>query len=205
MTHLSGEKGFVAVPATIADANEPISTGAYRFIADNALHMGDVCGRVFVNDQWPAGIITNDPGTGGYNKIKSFGPFRLTVGPDGVAYPVRIRIAGMKDGKAGSVKFRVVLSPVGISSVYSTGANSTESATTTLTTSTAWLTTTSTLLSLSRGQTAQCVSTESSSDDGTAQTSVVVYKAMIDVYGANVTLAAEPMLTALYAAEYVGV
>lgn len=207
MTSLSSSKYFEALPSTIADGGKPVSTGRFRRLADNGIHLGDSSGRVLVNAAFPSGLIGVYPESGGYTNIRSFGPFALTVGPDGIAYPVRIRIAGSRDGKAGTVKFRVALNPfnlpAGIPRLGS-GDRATETSNTSVTTN-QWLTTTSTLLSLSAAQTARCLVDESTSDDGIVRSTSAVYKATIDVFGANVSGLAEPLLTAVYAAEFVGV
>lgn len=198
-------KTFLAMPATVADANAPVSVGRFRALADNGLHLGDSCGRVLVNLQYPGGLLGPLVGLGEYNKIVSI-PVRLTVDSNGIAYPVRIRIAGCTDGKAGTVSFRAVLTPRGVPSVYYNTSDDlvTETSNTSVTT-VAWLTTTSTLLQWDSRLTALALSTDISTDDGTAQINVTTYKANLDIYGKRVASNAEPSLLAVYAAEYVGV
>lgn len=207
MSHKSTLKGFVAVPTIMADDFFPISTGRHRFLVDNGLHLADQCGRVLCNMVWTTPIRPTAPAVGEYSEIIVLGPFRLTVGPDGIAYPIRVRIAGRKDAKAGTVSFRMAFGSLTRVRTYfnSDQANVTDVTTPTGSTTNAWLPTDSTLLSMTASQTAECLALDSITDGAGISRSAAVYKGVLAIYGQTTTSSAEPELGGVYAAEYVGV
>lgn len=206
MAPRSDRKGFIAVPTTMADDNKPISTGRHRFLVDDGLHLADQCGRVLCNMVFATPVRPATPAVGEYSEIFTFGPFRLTVGPDGVAYPIRVRIAGQKDAKAGTVSFRIVFGSAARVKTYfnSGGANMTDVTSAISGTTNAWRATDSTLLTLTAAQTAECLTTDSISDASGSYRDVIAYKGVIGVFGQTTTSSAEAELGGLYAAEFVG-
>lgn len=206
MTHRSESLGFIDLPSDMADSGKPVSTGRYRFLADNGLHMGDQFGRVLVNWQDDTGISRVVAALGEHTRLMSFGPVRLTVDPDGVAYPIRVLLAGGRDGKVGgTVSFTIMIRPIG--SQGSQVPNDSERSATSTATGLATpvlLPLTSYVLKLNARETARCLSEDQSSDDGSVAVNVPVYKAYIDIFGKKVTAPSDPVIYSVYAAEYVG-
>lgn len=208
MTSRSESKCFTYVKSGIVAANEPVSVGTFRTLADNALHLGDSCGRVLINTEIPSGwlVSTVEPGvTGGTYKIASFGPFRLTVDENGVAYPIRVRLYGSRDGKGSDDVLLIAhVHPVGVPAAFSSSESRASTSTTNSTTA-SWLTTSTDLISLTAYETARCAVDDQTSDDGTTRITAVTYRAMITVYGKRSTgTLSDVELRGIYAAEFVG-
>ncbi len=206
MSSRSEAKYFRYVRSGSVAANEPLSTGIYRTLADNALHLADSCGRVLINTEFASGLfVTAVSAAGEYYKLASFGPFRLTVDERGIAYPIRVRVAGAKDGKGtDNVSFRVSVSPVGAPLVFSDSSTYLTTSSTNSTTS-SWLTSSPYVISLNATQTARCAVNESTSNDGTTRTSVTTYRAMITIHAKRDSGSlSDAELRGLYAAEFVG-
>lgn len=196
--------------AGIFSALEPVSTGNAHFLANNANHCMDESGRVLINaigtTYFAAAPATT---TGRFVRIAAFGPFPVTVGSNGMPYPVRVRVAGSGDGKVGaSVQFRVVASQPGQGSnwVNVAGAsNVTESAA--VGNTPAWLTASSTLLTFDSATQGTFPMTTASTIDsaGGSETGVSVCMMMIEVWGITLGGGSDIWLHGLLAQEYVGV
>lgn len=195
-------------------SDQPVSTGTNRYTIGNLLHMADESGKCLVNAMKSGATAgtylakcadTGSPTT--YSKIISFGPFPLTLNPDGKHYPILIRICGSSDKAGDTVSLKAVVCAPGHGEVWinSTGASNVATSTAVADPPT-WLTTDVTLIQMTTpDQIAPC-STQLSVIDvsGGYDNSVTVCAAVIEVWGATVTGTSEVFLHGLYAQEVIG-
>lgn len=196
----SSHAGFINYAIGSLDTDTGFHAAYARsMVANNIHHAADECGQVrvsFLTQSGKAATFRSSPATGTYYKIMQFGPFPVTMGTN--PYQMRVRVAGNASA-ANSVTFRVVWSSAD-------GANETGDNTITASTSSttaAWLTGSSTLLTLTN---AQVVSRSRATLDGVAGNPVSVdwTPTFITVWASTTNAGTNAELAGLYCAEYVG-
>lgn len=220
----SAQGGIIYFASSEYGTDFPHDAFHARTCMNNAIHLADQCGQVRVNFTSAENIggITNtseSTATTLWHIIARFGPFRITVDTDGVPYPLRIRVGGYSSSAATQVKMRVVVAPRGMAREYvnATGAGaatlSNVAQVSTTSATPAWLTTTiagssGTLLTFSRAQADAAFVPSRPTVDAIGGNAIQVkdYEWEATVFGQNTGGSeVEPILSALYLAEYVGV
>lgn len=148
-----------------------------------------------------------------FNRVATFGPFPLSVSENGSSYKLRIRLAGASSDNTNTATFRVVLSPTNRAygaAVSDLGPRVWEASTTSSTS--AYLTGANvddsdpTLIYLSNALVGECTRNDIATLDDLAGDPATVSQCLVylSVFAKVSNTATTPRLTALYAAEYVG-
>lgn len=198
---------FSRMPTTIADAQNPISTGQFRFALNNGLHIADECWNPLVSWVPDNSYYQVDAtASGQWRKVITFGPFNLSMKTDGTHYPIRIFIGGSSDKGGDTVRFRIVIAAPGSTSttVLGSGSNVSESALVGNTPS--WLAMSNGyLIQMDSSQIAECQTTIPVNDVLGGLTSAAnVTQAMIEVWGTTTAGTSDVRLYGVHAWEVCG-
>lgn len=218
----SAHLGRLASPGSQFATDEPFRSRFGRQVVNNALHYADEQAQVRVT--WCAlsgQFLTTDAIVAGnvntYLPISTFGPFPVAIRADDTPYIFRVRLHGSSSA-ANSVTFRAALAPIvgpvdpalGLDyareQVNAAGTNVLVASTSS--TTPAWL-------AASGGATTrdaddvivdgfETMATVSAAGASARTLSVDVPMLAVHVWAASTTAAAQPRLSGLYYAEYVG-
>ena len=95
------------LPASAAlSSGTPCATSTMRALANNLNSLADERSRVLVSfpqrSTTGGGIAIKGPTASVWERLYSFGPFPVLVGPTGLPYPIRARVGGRSNGAATS-------------------------------------------------------------------------------------------------------
>lgn len=200
---------------------DPIDTYYALALANNALHAADQWGQVLV--AWGGNA---SPGSGGaasvstgslsglrvatYHHIVTCGPFDLRLNTDGIPYSVRVQLGGARSGGSGNVTFAVVLSPrslveADLAAAWDGSAGTNVATATTSSTTAAYLSLSTDILTLDAPHTAEGMTATPTIDNLSDADAVAVSwgEFVISVWGGDTAGATSiPTVHAVYAAEY---
>lgn len=207
------------------DESVPVDTTIARdVVLNNLCHAADQFAQVRVAFSAAGTSLSGGQGyvnprttyrvAGEFYRVGSFGPFPLAVRESGPSYKMRIRLAGLSSDNTNTATFRVSLSPTDRpygATVLDDGPHVWEAATASSTS--AWLTganlgdSDATQIYLNETLVGQCTRLTTPTYTTTGGNPVTVTQCLVylNVFAKVSNTATTPRMTALYAAEYVGV
>lgn len=206
MTINSLFNGIIRTPVAMFGENYPVDTAHVRDgIVNNAVHTADMSGQVRINFVYPEADrqAMGVPDADGAQRLISFGPFPLSIRPDGSSYRLRLRaLCNSNDGS--SVSFRAVLAPYASSIPGASSSIENEASITTTSTTESWRDFNQ-LIYMPRAQVAAAFGTLQSPTTvgGSSYTSVQACLASVTIF-VNQTVDVAAELAGLYAAEFIG-
>ena len=214
----SPRTGRRAFPSTLLDADAPIDAYTARDVVfNNALHMADEAGGVWVNWVCVRDAISSKAGAeygvgdilgaSEWNRLMSFGPVNLTLFDDYTPYQLRCALLGADAAGAGAdyAEFAIVIGDFYGSRAYVDGTGPSILFAQTTSATPAWLaasTPASDLITLERRHIDPRLVRRATLDDtGGLAVEVVTCEVWVNVW-ARATGAAVPALYGLHVAEY---
>lgn len=206
MTANSIYGSYIRVPTSAFNDGDPVDVANVRDgLVNNAIHLADECAQVRVNAVFATGSYakSGDFSTGTHI-VSQFGPFPITLRPDGTSYRLRTRFL-VRSANGVSVTFHVVLAPPSLA-IDGFAREGTNYAKFSVTSTTETWTAPAALLYMDTGVVnasfSPPISTPTAIGEATT-TSVVAAQAILTVYATQAS-AANARLSGAYAAEFVG-
>lgn len=214
--------------------NAPASAGECRDTVNNLSHLSDESGQVWACDGLRSGVyVTPDvvpPTMTAPAHLARVTCYSVRTRPsssdvtssgtaDGGPYKLRVRIGGATNGVAGTATFYVIAGPAdsptsgrAYARAYAISGGGallgSETSATSTTATEAWLTATTTILTVPASMLTACRRTVPTygydAADAVMATTADVYTIVVDVFGFATTNAVAPRLHGLYVAEYIG-
>lgn len=198
--------GRIVMPALgigSGSSNEaPADTAFHLAMMNNAMHWADESGSVLVCDSGFDVSLGSDANTK-FNHLITWGPFNLRVGVDGIAFPIRTRLAGYRS-VSDTTTFRLVVSTMRLLEAEMLANGTNVQAATTNSATDAWLG--EDLLTFDESKTIDMLRSSVSTLTAVGGTplGVEVYQGWVSVWAQSGASSSGAHLTGVYAAEYVG-